>query len=110
MQYLIFHNPGLSLHLYLVANFTANKRLSDRRLVGNLPFQAVRLCRTDQFELHFLVKCLVVDLYRTTYVNLIKIYLILNYDFRIFQDAFQLFNTRLDIPLLILCSVILRIL
>ena len=110
MQYFVFHNSRLRLYLHLIAYLTSNKRLPYRRLVGNLAFQTVGLCRTYQFKLHLLVKSLVKDLNRTSDVNLIKVYLVLNYDFRILKDTFQLLNARLDVALLVFCRIILRIL
>ena len=110
MQYLIFHDACLCLYLYMVSHLTADERLSHRRFIGDLAFQAVRLCGAYQFELHLFIKCLIIDLDGTSHVDLIKVYLVFNYNFCILQNTFLLFDSRLNISLLILCRFVIRIL
>ena len=80
------------------------------RLIGNLALKAVSLCRANDFQLNVFFKFIIMNLYLTSYINLVKVYLILNNNLCILQDLLDLFDTCLNISLLILCSIVLCIL
>ena len=79
-------------------------------LIGNLALKAVSLCRANDFQLNVFFKFIIMNLYLTAYINLVKVYLILNNNLCILQDLLDLFDTCLNISLLILCSIVLCIL
>ena len=88
----------------------ADQSFSNRRLVGDFSFQAVCLGGTNDLELDLFVILQIQYVYFTSDIDLIRIYFILNNNFCVFQDFFDLFNSCLDIALLIFCCIVLCVL
>ena len=79
-------------------------------LVADLVLKAVGLGGTHDEILHLLVKLHVQKLHLAADVDLVSVDLVLNHNLRILKQLFQLLDTKLDIPLLILSRIILSIL
>ena len=74
---------GLCLNVNNVTNAFSDQRVSDWGLVGDLILKAVCLCGTNELEFHLLVEIDIVNLYDTSDVDLVKVYLVLNNDLRV---------------------------
>ena len=110
IKYFVLDNSCLCLNINDIIDFLSDQCVTYRRLIGNLSFQTVRLCRTNNLELHLFIKCNVVNLYCTSDINLIKINFILYYNFCILQDCLKLLDTGFDISLLVFRCIILSVL
>ena len=88
----------------------ADQRFSYRRLIGDFALQAVCLCGTYDLEFNLLIKLYIIDVYLTSYIDSVGVYLILYDNFGIFQDLFDLLDTCLNVSLLILRCIVLCVL
>ena len=109
-QHFIGNGARLGLHFNHIALFSSDERFAHGGFIGNLSLQAVGLGRSHNAEFHLLVILHVQKLYLAANVDLIKVDLVLNHNLCILKQLFQLLDTKLDIPLLILSRIILSIL
>lgn len=109
-KYFVLHNSGRCFYIDNIILVRADQSFSYRRLVGDFSFQAVCLGGTNDLELDFLVILQIQYVYFTSDIDLIRIYFVLNNNLCVFQDFFDLFNSCLDITLLIFCCIVLGVL
>lgn len=109
-KYFVLHNSGRCFYIDNIILVRADQSFSYRRLVGNFSFQAICLGGTNDLELDFLVILQIQYVYFTSDIDLIRIYFVLNNNLCVFQDFFDLFNSCLDITLLIFCCIVLGVL
>ena len=88
----------------------ADECAAERRFVGDLPLQAVSFCGADDSEFEFIIILDVMDPDLAADVDRVRACLFLNEDFRVLQDFFNLLDTRLDVSLLVLGSIIFSVL
>ena len=88
----------------------ADQCFPDRRFVRNFSLQAVCLRGTDNTEIYLFIIFQILQRYLAADIDFAGIHLIFHNDFRVLQDFFNLFNSRLNVSLLILGSIIFRVL
>ena len=109
-KYFVLHNSGRCFYIDNIILVRADQSFSYRRLIGDLSLKAVSLCGTYDLELDFFVILQIQYVYFTSDIDLIGIYFVLNNNLCIFKDFFDLFNSCLDVTLLIFCCIVLGVL